>query len=106
MTELERDLEHQMVDIYRQCTEFKYFPIRFLAMVAKDGPVLTAVKLIMRDDGTSGFSRLLEEKKLELSVEWLICENPKYHVLFEDPELVVGTARKRLDIALKALKKA
>ncbi len=96
MSDLEKQLDKEMRSIYYECKKFGYSPKKLKTMLESDGAILTAINLIMRSDATEGFKRLSKEDRLDLSVEALICENPKFHKLFKDPEALVEKARKNL----------
>ena len=91
--ELENQFHEEMVRIYHEATEFGYYPTYFLQMVANDGGLSAAKRLINSDDASSGFVRLWEEGRLDLSVEALALQEP-WSALFTDAEL--DAARHRL----------
>ena len=91
--ELENQFHEEMVRIYHEATEFGYYPTYFLQIVANDGGLSAAKRLINSDDTSSGFVRLWEEDRLDLSVEALALQEP-WNALFTDSEL--DTARHRL----------
>ena len=91
---MEERFHVEMVRIYREATEFGYYPKRFLGMVVGQGG-LSAAKQLLGDSNTSlGFERLWREQRLDLSVEALVLLEP-WSSLFTDEELAV--ARHRLD---------
>jgi len=63
-------------------------------MLTEKGGIGTARYLIYAEDTTSGFTRLYEAGRLDLSVEALIFDNEEYHPLFSEEELEI--IRKRL----------
>lgn len=71
-----------------------YRPIEFLRVVEREGALTTARRLIMRSAPSSGFTRLWELKRLDLTVEALALRQP-WRRLFTEAEL--GQARQRLD---------
>ncbi len=66
-----------------------YNPTKFRQMVWERGGV-EAAKAVIRIPGHSyGFDRLWEVKRLDLSVEASVLENPKFHPLFTEEELEI-----------------
>jgi len=84
--------ERAMIEIYEEAKSFGYIPSIFRKMIADYGGVETARRLI-RKPVTSGFEKLWENQRLDLSVEALIVR-PEWRGLFTDEELAL--ARKRL----------
>ena len=91
--ELENQFHEEMVRIYHEATEFGYYPTYFLQMVSNDGGLSAAKRLLNSNDTSSGFVRLWEEERLDLSVEALALQEP-WSELFTDSEL--DAARHRL----------
>ena len=67
-------------------------------MVHESGGVATARYLIMKADASSGYKRLWEEKRLDLTIEATLVENPEFHdkTLFPDIEALLAKATARL----------
>ena len=84
----------EMVRIYREATEFGYYPKYFLRMVVEQGGLSAAKRLLGDSNPSSGFVRLWEEGRLDLSVEALVLLEP-WSSLFTEAELT--EARHRLD---------
>ena len=90
----EKDFHAEMLRVYREATKFDYYATYLLRMVNEQGG-LTAAKQLLRDDTpASGFTRLWEEQRLDLSVESLVLHEP-WRCLFTDEELT--KARRRLE---------
>lgn len=86
MNELEKKFGLEMENIY--CTakrELNYNATRFLQLVASEGGLKAAKKLIAKNEGTYGFEILWENNRLDLSVEALVLK-PQYEELFSDEE--------------------
>ncbi|QGZ35653.1 phospholipase D family protein [Stappia indica] len=81
-----------MLGIYEETMSFGYKPTTFRRMVADHGGVEAARRLI-RGTATSGFEKLWENGRLDISVEALILR-PEWHSLFTDEDREI--ARKRL----------
>ncbi|WP_165832103.1 phospholipase D family protein [Novacetimonas pomaceti] len=88
----EKAFERAMYNIYKEAQTFGYRPTLFLKMIADHGGVETARRL-MRGSATSGFEKLWENNRLDLSVEALILR-PEWHSLFTEEERKL--ARRRL----------
>lgn len=78
----------------QDCIKIKYNPSYFERMRKELGTV-EAVKKLIRKDNASGFTKLWEINRLDLSLESIVQE-PEWHDLFTDEEREI--ARKRLDI--------
>ena len=88
----DKAFERAMLDIYEEAKSFGYKPTMFRRMIADHGGVETARRLI-RGSATSGFEKLWENKRLDLSVEALVLR-PEWRTLFTDAER--DLARRRL----------
>ncbi|GAA1746289.1 hypothetical protein GCM10009810_03550 [Nostocoides vanveenii] len=84
-----------MVEMYRRAmSEAGYNATYFLQMLAADGPLVTARRLVMSSKPSDGFTALWERKRLGLTVEAHILQE-RFADLFTDEERSV--ARRRLD---------
>jgi len=92
----QQDIEfHEaMLNIYRQAkSEAKYNAQRFLQMVVDHGGVETAKMLIHSENVSDGYTALWERGRLDLTVEAMIIESPKFHSLFSDDEIKICSKR-------------
>lgn len=90
------EFHEAMVTIFKRAiAEVKpaYRARQFLSMVVEHGGVEAAKRLLHTDEEQSGFTRLWEAKKLDLSVEAHVVR-PHFSHLFTPEE--VATARERL----------
>lgn len=93
MDQLKRELRDRYIETYNACKKFKYTPRAFLDMVVSDEDIVEVTRrLIHKDGGTSGFTTLFENGRMDLSVEKIILE-PRYRVLFDKEDLVAAYAR-------------
>lgn len=84
-----------MFDIYRRAKqEADYNASLFLKMLTVKKGLATAKQLINAQNPSDGYTHLYEKGHLELTVEAMVTENPKWHGLFTSDEL--ARARKRL----------
>lgn len=91
---LEMDFHKEMLAIYRNAKEgCGYNATRFRHMVANEGGLKTAKKLLATSEPSDGFTALWECGRLDLTVECLIIQ-PKYQSLFSSAEISI--ARERL----------
>ena len=82
MEQLKRELRERYISTYNECKKFKYFPRAFLDMVVSNDDIVEITRrLIHKEGGTSGFTTLFENKRMDLSVERIILE-PRYRALF------------------------
>ena len=86
--------QQEMFRVYREVTEFRYYPTYFLRMVNEQGGLAAAKQLLSGDAVSSGFTRLWKEQRLDLSVEAVVLQEP-WRSLFTDEEL--AKARRRLE---------
>ena len=86
MTKEER-FDLAMNEIYRKAKAIGYTASYFLQMLHQHGGVSTARMLIHNTKVSSGYTKLWDMKRLDLTVEALICENPEWHSLFTPDEL-------------------
>lgn len=95
MAALEKAFDQAMFDIYRRAdAEIGYRPTVFLDMLHRLGGVVTAKQLINAARPSDGYTRLYEANRLDLTVEAVVIDDPKWQPLFTEAELV--KARRRL----------
>ena len=93
MSSLEKEFHRAMINIYQTGKrEIGYNATRFLQLVGEKGGVVAAKQLISNDNGTSGFTTLFENNRLDLSVEAHVLI-PKYKELFTDEEIEMSRNR-------------
>lgn len=93
MKQLMRELRERYISTYNECKKFKYFPRAFLDMVVSNEDIIEVTRrLVHKEGGTSGFTTLFENKRMDLSVEKIILE-PKYRKLFTCEDLRVAYER-------------
>jgi hypothetical protein len=84
-----------MWNIYKRAKyEAKYNATRYLQMLDENGGLETAHILINASTVSDGYTALWERGRLDLTVEALIFDNPEYHELFTEDELLI--VKKRL----------
>src|SRR5689334_25168951 len=93
--DLAADFEQYMWDCIHRCKEFNYNPAYWKRMIVDHGAVDASHRLLSGTRASDGFTRLWEEGRLELSVEFSVLL-PKYHDLFTDDER--AEARRRLEL--------
>lgn len=94
VTPLELDFHKEMLEIYRRAKEeCGYNATRFLQMVANDGGLKTARKLLATAEPSDGFTELWRNHRLDLAMENLVLKS-KYRSLFTAQEIDI--ARERL----------
>jgi hypothetical protein len=97
---LERQFNEAMERLYRETGEATrhlekpYWPHRFLQSVRRIGGIATARKWLMQPKPGSGFGKIAEIDRLDLSVESVILQR-KWHPLFTDEERRVARTRLR-----------
>ncbi len=89
------EFDQEMLSIYqRALSEARYRATRFLAMLHEHRGLETARLLIHSPTVSEGYTALWERKRLDLTVEAVIHDNPKWHPLFTEEELAI--CKKRL----------
>lgn len=93
------NLEHQLRQAFLRAVaicinQYSYRPTRFLQMLETQGPVNTAIQLVMEPTYHEGFTKLWELRRLDLAVEAIIRRDP-YNQLF--PQEVLDRARIKLE---------
>ncbi len=91
--QLINELHRAMFRIYDESTAIGYTPSKFRQMVANEGGLQTAKKLIGSKQLSDGFAELAQLGRLDLTVEALVLQE-KYRPLFNEVELEI--ARERL----------
>lgn len=91
----EADFDAAMLEIYqRALKEAGYKASRFLDMLHEHRGLQTARILIHSTRVSQGYTELWERDRLDLTVEALIHDNPRWQSLFTQEELAI--CRKRL----------
>ncbi|NEU30143.1 hypothetical protein GN156_05030 [bacterium LRH843] len=91
---LSNQFHSEMILIYKEAKTMGYNPTKFMQMVANEGSLSTAKKLINSKNLSDGFMNLRELGRLDLTVEALVIKE-KYAELFTEEEIVI--AKERLD---------
>lgn len=85
---LKIEFDMAMHNIYvRALKEAGYKASKFLQMLTKDRGILTAKKLINMSPPSDGYTALYLKNRLDLTVEAVVIDDPKWHSLFTDQEL-------------------
>lgn len=89
----EQDFHKAMINIYQLALKHcNYRATRFLQMVANEGGLETAKKLLLENKISDGFMELLQNNRLDLTVEALVIKD-EYRHLFSDSEIEEATQR-------------
>src|SRR5882672_6016841 len=91
---LKSEFDEEMLQIYqRALSEAHYKATRFLAMLNEHRGLETARLLIHSPTVSEGYTALWERKRLDLTVEAVIHDKPKWHPLFTQDELNICVRR-------------
>jgi hypothetical protein len=86
--ELAKEFDDAMLSIYtRALKEANYKATRFFHMLNEHGGLETARILINAPEVSEGYTALWERGHLDLTVEALIHDNPRWHPLFTNQQL-------------------
>ena len=94
MDEIEAKFEEEMREICRQAHAIRYFPRRFEQMLSEHGAVTTARLLLDSNRFHDGFTRLWQERRLDISLECVVLK-PIFRGLFTDQQLDLARSRLR-----------
>ena len=88
------EFDQEMLRIYqRALSEANYKATRFLNMLHEHRGLETARILLHVANVSEGYTALWERGRLDLTVEAVIHDNPKWHPLFTQDDLAVCTER-------------
>lgn len=88
------EFDGEMLRIYQRAyAEAKYNASRFLKMLYEHRGLGTARILLHSPTVSDGYTALWERGRLDLTVEAVIHDNPKWHPLFSAEELAICTKR-------------
>ena len=87
MSILEKKFDHAMIEIYHRSLGAGYKASGFYTMILNQGGLKTAKQLINSSRPSDGYTKLWELNRLDISVEAVVLENPKWHGLFSQIEL-------------------
>ena len=95
-TALENEFTLKLLADYREAVQAcNYEATAFLRMIGDSGGVGACRRLLATDSPSEGFRRLWECRRLDLTFEAAIWDNPRWHSLFNPEELT--EAHRRLD---------
>lgn len=95
MPDLVKQFDEAMLTIYcRAKSEENYTASIFFRMLNDRGGLATAKYLINSEPPSEGYTRLYELGRLDLTVEAVVIDEPRWHSLFTAEEL--AKARRRL----------
>ena len=93
---LELEFDEAMMGIYESAlSEAEYNATRFLTMLHEHRGLGTAHLLLHASKPSEGYTALYLKKRLDLTVEALIHDNPKWHALFSPEDLAICERRLR-----------
>jgi len=88
------EFDSAMRSIYdRALSEANYKASIFKDMLYDNGGLQTARILIHSPKVSDGYTALWERGRLDLTVEAMVLENPRWHVLFSEDELSICAKR-------------
>jgi hypothetical protein len=92
--ELTGDFDQEMLGIYQRAhSEANYNATRFLQMLHEQRGLETARILLHSANVSEGYTALWDRGRLDLTVEAVIHDNPKWHPLFTEDELAICVQR-------------
>jgi hypothetical protein len=89
----EQEFHETMIGLYKEAKEEDYTPSAFLDMVYRMGGLAAAKQLINDPQPSDGFRRLWEMGRLDLTVEYVVAFESKFHSLFTQSERLAARRR-------------
>jgi hypothetical protein len=86
-SELEQQFDCAVMQAVAECRAFGYNPAYFIRMRSQDGTRDATAKLLNDDKSSDGFNRLVEQGRMELTLEAIIWDNPIFWPLFHSTVL-------------------
>lgn len=94
MSRLEAKFQAALIDTYHQTkAETGYNALGFLQLLHNRKGLGAAQYLIHQPRPSEGYVKLFEYKRLDLTVEAIIYDNPEWHPLFTEEEMAVVKRR-------------
>ena len=91
---LEEEFDAEMLGIYEKAlNDAGYRATRFLQMLHEHRGLQTALLLLHSPNVSEGYAALWERGRLDLTVEAVIHDNPRWHPLFELKDLEICSKR-------------
>jgi hypothetical protein len=88
------EFDQEMLNVYQRAhSEANYNATRFLQMLHEHGGLETAKILLHSANVSEGYTALWERGRLDLTVEAVIHDNPKWHPLFTQDDLAICSKR-------------
>jgi hypothetical protein len=88
------EFDEEMFRIYqRALSEASYKATRFLHMLPEHRGLQTALILLRSPTVSEGYTALWERGRLDLTVEAIIHDNPRWHQLFDQNDLAICAKR-------------
>ncbi len=92
--QIKKEFHDEMVSIYKEAkSEVNYNATRFLQMISDENGFVAARKLISKDGGSDGFTKLWDKGRLDISVEAKVLKS-RYSSIFTEEEISI--CKKRL----------
>lgn len=96
MTDLKAQFTQALLTAYlRAKTEAKYNATVFYRMLDQHKGVDTAKRLINSPNQSDGYTALYLRNRLDLTVEAIVVDNPRWHSLFDSEDLEKAKERLR-----------
>lgn len=92
MKPVELNFENEIRHLIKDSIKIGYTPSYLIQMLNNNSAVNVARQLITKDTGTSGFIKLWEKKRLDLTIEALVIQE-KYKELFTKEEIEISCNR-------------
>jgi hypothetical protein len=92
--QLVEEFDQEMFRIYqRALSEANYNATRFLQMLDEHRGLQTALILLRAPRPSEGYTALWQRGRLDLTVEAVIHDNPRWHPLFSESDLAICVRR-------------
>ena len=81
------EFEERIEQLIHDSKKIGYNPTKFKQMVNNKGALATVKQLIITPNLEYGFKKLIELKRLDLSIEYIVANETKYAPLFTADEI-------------------
>ena len=83
---LENEFRDELYELYKKTCDELYYPATFWVALGQEN-WLQHIKKFISNPNSDGIEKLVKANRPDLSFEYVIVNNPKYHPLFTEDEL-------------------
>lgn len=102
IAKLENEFWDELTQLYKKTRNELYYPLTFWVVLGKNKWLDHIKNFIGKGANSNGIIKLINARRPDLSIEYIILNNKKYHLLFSQDEL--DNCKKTLDFIEKCIK--